>query len=34
MGILEKLERAWEALLGEIYNPFYGTSHESLSKGA
>jgi transposase len=25
--ILEKLDRAWEALLGEIYNPVYGTSH-------
>jgi hypothetical protein len=25
--ILEKLDRAWEALLEEIYNPIYGTSH-------
>jgi hypothetical protein len=25
--ILEKIERAWEALLEEIYNPVYGTSH-------
>jgi hypothetical protein len=25
--ILEKLDRAWEALLEEIYNPVYGTSH-------
>jgi transposase len=25
--ILEKLDRAWEAMLGEIYNPVYGTSH-------
>ena len=24
---LEKLDRAWEALLEEIYNPIYGTSH-------
>ena len=26
--ILEKLDRAWEAMLEEIYNPIYGTSHE------
>lgn len=25
--ILEKLDRAWEAMLEEIYNPIYGTSH-------
>ena len=25
--ILEKLDRAWEAMLQEIYNPIYGTSH-------
>jgi transposase len=25
--ILEKLDRAWEALLEEVYNPVYGTSH-------
>ena len=25
--ILEKLDRAWDALLEEIYNPVYGTSH-------
>jgi len=25
--ILEKLDRAWEAILEEIYNPIYGTSH-------
>ena len=25
--ILEKLDRAWEAMLEEIYNPIYGKSH-------
>ena len=25
--ILEKLDRAWEAMLEEIYNPISGTSH-------
>jgi transposase len=25
--ILEKLDRAWEAMLEEIYNPIYGTLH-------
>ncbi|MGB7793421.1 MAG: hypothetical protein WBL39_19660, partial [Terrimicrobiaceae bacterium] len=25
--ILEKLDRAWEAMLEEVYNPIYGTSH-------
>ena len=25
--ILEKLDRAWEAMLEEIHNPVYGTSH-------
>jgi hypothetical protein len=24
---LEKIDRAWEAMLEEIYNPIYGTSH-------
>ena len=25
--ILEKIDRAWEAMLEETYNPIYGTSH-------
>jgi transposase len=26
-AVLDKINRAWEALLEEIYNPIYGTSH-------
>jgi hypothetical protein len=25
--VLEKIDRAWEALLEETYNPIYGTQH-------